>query len=247
MHRQVAYVVNADSLYMEMAKTSLLLLREQNATIPVTVFLVDDHRLRRPDDFRDFCETLCVDISSCPSVASDYFQDNKICLAECRGECVLLLDADTFVFADVAALFEKYAGFDVVACTNDWVWHLGYQRGYIPGNPHPLNSGIVLCSSRFLRAWTDRIPMLHEALKRGTLFPELSNWLYEISASAYNREEFALTMCSAEATFRAGVFDEQDCKLLKYKRLQADLDNFRSCTKIFHSYSQHWRRCVSHL
>ncbi|UCE90279.1 MAG: hypothetical protein JSW10_05540 [Pseudomonadota bacterium] len=158
-----------------------------------------------------------------------------------------MLDADTFVFADVRELFDTYAGFDLVACTNDWVWNLGYQSSYIPGEPSPLNSGVVLCSSGFLQSWTSQIPELHEALQSGTRYPTLTTWLYRASPTAYNREEFALTICGSQEGFRTAHFDESDCKLLKYKRLESDLADFRSCTKLFHSYSQHWRRCVRHL
>jgi hypothetical protein len=242
---QVAYIANADSLYMEMAKTSIHLLRQYNASIPVTVFLVEDSRYRRPDDFHDFCDRWRVQVRECPNVSSGYFQDNKVHLARCEGDRVLLLDADTFVFADVVELFTAYADFDLVGCTNDWVWKLGYQAGFIPGGPAPLNSGVLLCSSRFLKAWTQQIPELHEALRIGSRFPALTGWLYAISATAYNREEFGLTTCSAEGEFRTAHFAERDCKLLKYRRLDSDLANFRSCTKVFHSYSQHWRRCVS--
>lgn len=247
MNRQVAYIVNADSLYMEMTKTSIHLLRQYNATIPVTVFLIDDSRFAQPADFDDFCGKWGVDLRTCPGVGSGYFQDNKVHLAECEGDRLLLLDSDTFVFADVQELFDTYEEFDLVACRNDWVWHLGYQSSYIPGEPVPLNSGVVLCSSRFLKSWTSQIPDLHEALARGTQYPALTAWLYQASPTAYNREEFALTICSAQNGFRAAHFDERDCKLLKYKRLTSDLADFRSCTKLFHSYSQHWRKCLAHL
>jgi hypothetical protein len=244
---QVAYVVNADSLYMEMAKTSIHLVRQHNPTIPVVVFLVDDPRYRRPADLIDFCDRFDVRVEHCPDVSRGYFQDNKVHLGACEGDRLLLLDADTFVFADVAELFDDYVGFDLVGCTNDWVWHLGYRADFIPGAPTPLNSGILLCSSHFLRAWTQQMPELHEALRTGTRFPALTRWLYAVSANAYNREEFGLTICSAEGGFRSAHFTEDDCKLLKYRRLDSDFAHFRSCTKIFHSYSQHWRRCIGHI
>jgi hypothetical protein len=247
MNRQVAYVVNADSPYLEMTKTSIHLLRQHNATIPITVFLVENRARRQPADFHDFCLEWNVRVRTHPDLETGYFQDNKIRLAEADGDSILLLDADTFVFADVAELFDTYAEFDVVACANDWAWNCGYQADYIPGSPTPLNSGAVLCSSRFLKAWTARMPELHEGLKMRTSYTRLSAWLYEVSATAYNREEFALTICSAQLGIRSARFDERDCKLLKYKRLDSDLANFRLCTKIFHSYSQHWRRCVRYL
>ena len=247
MDSQVAYLVNGASPYMEMTKTSIHLLRRHNSTVPVTVFFVDDHHHRLPADFSDFCDHWSVELRVCLNVESSYFQDNKVHLGQCEGERVLLLDADTFVFADVLELFEAYQGYDVVACTNDWVWHCGYRAEFIPGNPVPLNSGVLLCSSRFLGAWSGRLPELHECLRTGRSFPALTKWLYEVSASAYNREEFGLTICSAEAHIRTAHFADADCKLLKYSRLDSDLAQFQSCTKVFHSYSGHWRRCVSCL
>jgi hypothetical protein len=244
---QVAYIANAESSYMEMTKTSIHLLRQHNSTIPVTVILIEDSRFRTPWDFHDFCEKWQIDLRTCHSVGPDYFQDNKVQLAACAADRVLLLDSDTFIFADVRELFDIYEAFDMVACANDWVWNLGYRARYIPGEPVPLNSGVVLCSSRFLKSWTSQIPDLHAALKAGTRYPELSNWLYQASPTAYNREEFALTICGTQHGFRIGHFEESDCKLLKYKRLERDLAHFRSCTKLFHSYSQHWRNCVRHL
>lgn len=247
MDWQVAYLVNADSRYMEMAKTSIHLLRRHNSTVPVTVFFIDDHRYCLPADFSDFCNHWDVELRVCPNVARGYFQDNKVHLGQCEGGRLLLLDADTFVFSDVLELFTAYQGYDVVACTNDWVWHCGYRADFIPGSPVPLNSGVLLCSSRFLRAWTQRLPQLHEALRTGRSFPALTEWLYKVSATAYNREEFGLTICSAEARFRTAHFSGADCKLLKFSRLDSDLAHFQSCTKIFHSYSGYWRRCVSRL
>ena len=91
------------------------------------------------------------------------------------------------------------------------------------------------------------MPGLHEALRTGGRFPALTRWLYQVSANAYNREEFGLTICSRDPGFRTTHFAEADCKLLKYKRLDSDLARFRSCTRIFHSYSQHWRRCAARL
>jgi hypothetical protein len=247
MHCQVAYVVNNAPRYMEMAKTSIHLLRQHNRTVPVTVFLVEQPQHRRPRDFYDFCEEWEVDLQRRRDVGTGYFQDNKVHLAGCTGDLVLALDADTFVFADVDELFNAYAGFDLVACANDWVWHLDYRADLIPGGPLPLNSGVALCSSEFLAAWTTAMPSLHEALRTGTGNPSLTDWLYRASATAYNREEFGMTICSARADFRTDCFDERDCKLLKYRRLDRDLADFRACTRIFHSYSQHWRRCLRHL
>jgi hypothetical protein len=247
MEREVAYLVNAEPVYLEMVKTSIHLLRQHNENIAVTAFLVHDGRHRWPADFADFCDHWCVQLCPCPNVGANYFQDNKIHLARCQGERVLLLDADTFVFADVAELFEAYRAFDVVACTNDWVWHRRYRKDFIPGKPLPMNSGVVLCSSRFLRSWTASIPGLHETLCNGRQFPALTRWLYEVSRTAYNREEFGLTICSAAPGFYPGHFAEQDCKVLKFRRLVADLADFRACTKIFHSLSPQWRRCVSSL
>lgn len=232
---------------MEMTKTSIHLLRQYNTTIPVQVFLVESPRFRRPPDFDDFCDKWKVEVTVCPNVSEEYFQDNKVHLARCTAQRVLLLDSDTFVFADVNELFDTYAGADVVACTNDWVWQASYDAGFIPGRPKPLNSGVVLCSSRLIEYWTHRMPALHDALKTGTDYPALSDWLFRVSPNGYNREELGLTICSVEGTYEVAHFDERDCKLLKYKRLNEDLANFRACTKVFHSYSQHWRRCLRYL
>ena len=232
---------------MEMTKTSIHLLRQYNKSIPVSVFLVEDPRFRHPGDFYDFCDMWEININVRPNLAGDYFQDNKVHLAGCEAERLLLLDSDTFVFADVDELFEKYAAVDIAACTNDWVWHSGYDASFIPGNPTPLNSGVILCSSRLLRSWTRQIPNLHDSLRKGTRYPALTDWLYQVSDSAYNREELGLTICSVEDAYEVAHFSEQDCKLLKYKRLDDDLADFRACTKIFHSYSQHWRKCLSYL
>lgn len=247
MARQVAYVVNAESLYMEMTKTSIHLLRQCNATIPVQVFLIASPCASPPADFLEFCDRWQVELVQHPSVSEAYFQDNKVCLAACVAERVLVLDADTFVFADVDELFDTYADADLAACTNDWVWETGYDAGFVPGSPVPLNSGVVLCSTRLLGYWTRRMPALHAALKAGVEYPALSDWLFRVSPSAYNREEWGLTICSSEASFVVTHFDERDCKLLKYRRLDQDLADFRSCTRIFHSYSQHWRQCLSYL
>ena len=247
MKSQVAYVVNANPDYLEMTRTSIRLLRHHNASIPVIVFLIDDVRYRQPAGFFDFCARWDIRIRTCPDVSHGYFQDNKVHVGQCEGDRVLVLDADTFVFADPEELFNTYAGFDVVGCTNDWAWHRGYQTDLIPGDPAPLNSGVLLCSSRFLRSWTKQMPGLHEALRTGGRFPALTRWLYQVSANAYNREEFGLTICSRDPGFRTTHFAEADCKLLKYKRLDSDLARFRSCTRIFHSYSQHWRRCAARL
>jgi hypothetical protein len=245
--RAVAYVANANALYMEMLKTSIHLLRQHNSSIPTTVYFIEGEAGRLPADFRDFCRAWNVHVRAYRDLATGYFQDNKVRLAEANVRSMLLLDADTFVFADVEELFDAYEKFDVVACTNDWAWNRGYRGEYIPGSPAPLNSGIVLCSSRFLNAWTTRMPELHEALRAGTRYRRLSAWLYEVSATAYNREEFALTICSAHPGFCSAHFDESDCKLLKFKRLDADLADFRRSTKLFHSYSPYWRNCVRYL
>ena len=92
-----------------------------------------------------------VRVRTYQDLATGYCQDNRICPSDADGDSVLLLDADTFVFADVAELFDTYAGIDVVACTNDWAWHCGYRADYIPGGPMPSNSGVVLGSSQFLK------------------------------------------------------------------------------------------------
>ena len=247
MDCEVVYMVNGDSTYVEMTKTSIHLLRQHNREIAVRVFLINDSRHSQPVDLLDFCAAWDVAVVQRPNLSGTYFQDNKVHLAECRAERVLLLDADTFVFADLRPLFERYAESDVVACSNDWVWERGYPADAIPAASAPLNSGVVLCTGRFLADWTGRMPALHAALCEGTRYPLLSQWLYRVSQTAYNREELGLTLVTAEGDYKVNYFREEDCKLLKFKRLKQDMADFRSCTRVFHSYSQHWRACLRHL
>jgi hypothetical protein len=219
------------------------MLREHNSSIPVRVILVED-QFPEPKKFLDFCQTTQVEVWKRPQLdGENYFQNNKVYLREFQESSVLLLDSDTFIMGDVQALFDAYQHFDVTACRNDWVWSFGFKREYLPRLEVPLNSGVALYNQEFGQAWARTMIPYAAMLQEGSKYQELSNWLYQIHPKAYNREEFAFSICASEG-FNIGHFKDEHCKVARWPH---DLTTFQRSTLIFHSFTHKWQECYKNL
>jgi len=215
------------------------MLRDHNTVIPVKIIIIDEL-----DEW--FYESLIkydVEVIQKPFFISpgeeDYFPINRIYLKELSEPSILHIDADTFIFGDVDILFETYKHVDFAAERAKWAarrpdWNDEFTYGI-----SPVVSGVHIWNHGAIQKW-DLLENC-KLLREGKL--PASNFLYRISDTYYNREEFSIPYSLKEHGLKYEYFRPQHCKV---PVVPGDLDN-ASQSIIFHSYASNWKRIYTQL
>jgi hypothetical protein len=244
------YLIDLSERYVQMVLWSIHSLRQRN-TDPTVVVLV----AARPDGLDETCAALRAQLVAAADevrfveplhLESGYFMDNYSHFGSLDFPRLLYLDADTLVFDDVWALAERFDGCDVAARPSDWAWRAGYRSSMAPDVVCPMNSGTVLMTGPFAKAWSAESTRRSNALLERADRSELASWLKAITPTAWSRIEWAFSELAWEGSWSVGLLSDRDCHLLAQQPEREDPNDWRSCT-IFHTYTGYWGRCMSRL
>lgn len=235
--RACVYLVNDHPMYMEMVGNSIHMLRCHNPTIPVRVIFLPGSPSSTTSWFLNLCDekSVTVDRKEPMKVEGEeaYFPINKMLLADSPEDRILFIDSDTFIFRDVAQLFDTYQGFQAVGCWNKWVYNRGWKDKLL--GVKPMNSGVMLWNTKVLKQACLKLPEYCRELRAGKT--ALSKWLIELNQDCWQREELAYSMFIERHAITHRYFDRKDCINILY---ETDFDAMKE-TAIFHCYTQQWR------
>lgn len=242
---KIVYILNEFEFYLSLAVCSMTTLRRYNPDIPVEVFYVCDkgennRNLGRipsgnmpkvtRDAFLRFCSEKNVTVRMVEDLdmgsESRYAPVQRMCLSSLGDERVMLMDADTFVFGDVSALFGLLDDCDFVADKNNYG-----EKATITHNGvclRPFNSGVTLWGGGMLREYAKVVYDYCLALKERRHY--LGEWLYKVSPDAIGREELACTLFVADRKLRFRYFSQSEVQTGTH---QGD-------TLIYHTLTQNW-------
>lgn len=249
----INYCVNDRPLYMFMALNSFKMLRQFNPTIPVKLFFIKSEAnptsemgcFISEEDFLRQCDELSVEVIEKPwrpiVGEESYFPINKTYLSQLEEEKVLFIDVDTFIFGDVAKIFEKYNDVDFVACRNCWAegengWSsdLLTKSRIVP----PFNSGIMLFNTGWHMKQFEEWGRLVREIKEGD--SPLANWL-RTNDHVWNREEMAISAMVAQSDISYDYFEKSDCYNILWPSDLETLDQ----SLISHTYTDNWKRAYN--
>lgn len=241
------YITSDHPLYLLMTMTAVGSLRHHNPSLPVKVIFINHAlpwpRIRvRKGDFLDFCRQNGAEVLERPAgwfgrAEADIWVFRHW-LKDLPGDGqILYLESDTLVAGDLGPLFEKYRDHDIVAVPSEWVRDQGWG-GFLGPMPYPFNPGIVLWNHGHHRRWASSFLGMTEDLQSGD--GPLTHWLYRTHPAAKHAEELTLNLYALESGLRWDYFTPEEADVMKH-----DHDYLRR-PLLFHTYSAHWRRVVSH-
>lgn len=252
----VNYCVNDRPFYMYMCLNSIKMLRQHNASIPIKLILVRGFSTDRPEmgcyisteDFLRECANLSVDVLSKPwrdiEGEESYFPINKTYLAQLEEDRhVLFIDVDTFIFGDVASLFDKYSDVDVAACCNRWVLkERGWNNQFLSTSRDvaPFNSGIMLFNNGWHHGRYEQWGEFVRDIRQGD--SALARWLTETNR-VWNREEMALSAMIADSDASYAYFDREDAYNVHWPDDLFELEK----SLIAHTYTENWKKAYNNL
>lgn len=228
-----------------MAAHSIGMLRKYNQSIPVVVLHIRDGRSHgagmTKEEFWRHCDAQSVKVVQLPELhlpgEEGYTCMHRTYFQTLMEDEVLYIDSDTFIFGDVATIFDKYQ-VDFAACPARWAVAKGYQNTL---KVFPFCSGVHLWKKGHHREWAKALPDISKELRERR--HPISEWLYQIDERCYNREEFTMPIFLERSGLSYRYFERQDVMLLE---TEEDFDNMRSST-IFHCYTPQWSRVMSML
>jgi hypothetical protein len=247
------YLVNEHPFYMRMTANSIFMLRQHNKTIPIRLYYVEDGAketaagafptVYSSDNLFELCRGFNVEVVRRPlrvfSGEEGYFYIQKCQWGDVPEQEALCIDSDTFIFDDVAKLFDKYKN-DMSASANQWVYSYGFTNE-LPFTP--FNSGVVLWRNGWLQKWCAALPELSRGIREGTINPALTKWLYKFHPECGPREEFTIALLLGQDPFTTSYLDSKDVLIPGN-----DIDLLKMKDSIIaHTYSQHWRKALSLL
>jgi len=150
-----------------------------------------------------------------------------------KGQEILLIDADTFIFSDISVLFKELKYNDIVIDQNEW-GSSGYRFPFLGKQHSPFNSGVVLFGQGLLQEYGAKVYDLCLAVKHET--HPVGVWLGEYEENQnvlipkLSREEFALTIFILENNLKYRLFRSDEVQTSKY----------RCRTRIYHTTTQYW-------
>ena len=232
-----------------MLRVSVTSLRRHNDEIPIDIFFVRDGNRDNRDvggitmslggiprmqssDLPEFCKAIganLIDVGV-PDLGDEngYASAQRVCLRDSSSEKTLLMDADTFVFGDVANLFKHLDGCQFVADRNSFGEH--HTLEYAGKVIRPFNSGVVLWDEGLLREYGTVVGGLSLGLKNGT--HPLSGWLHQRSSTSppQGREELACSIFVLEKNLGFRYFPKN----------AVQTENYLGGCVVYHTLTQNW-------
>lgn len=214
---KVLYIINEASFYMQMAWVSLSTLRMYNKTIPIEILMILDGQrdnryigqidkndigveLFNKDTFVESCRDKNIKFTFIENLdlkeERGYHPAQRMSFANVADDQILLIDADTFVMADVEPFFESLKKHDLVADLNAWGQYgnkIPYKGNHLPA----FNSGVVLFNYGILNEYGRQVYDLCLKVK-GDIHP-VGKWLSDAqkaegSHGKAGREEAAFSL-----------------------------------------------------
>lgn len=247
----VVYLLSDRPFYMYMATNSMKMLRQYNNSIPVKVIFIETvpslpemgFEITKNEFLRICCE-LDVEVVHKPWFPipgeEKFFLINKMYLSELEDQNVLFLDVDTFIFGDVAKLFEKYGDCDVAGCQNRWVCNHGWDGKYLSGDMLPFNGGVLL----FNNGWhfgksSEWSRIMKDFGEKRTPF---ARWV-SCNNRSWNREEMAFSALVANSGAFYRYFDREDAHNVYWPNDLFELHK----SVVAHTYTENWKKAYNNL
>ena len=227
-----------------MAWFSISTIRNYNKDIPIHIlFICDDGRENRYiaglENYNFGIERFCRDSfqKSCSEfgVKFQFVHDldmkeevgfhplQRIAFSLVEDDQILLMDADTFVFGDVAPFFDALKYHDVIVDMNAW-GHWGGRIPYKDKKMEAFNSGVVLFNKGILQEYGRQVYDLSLKIKYDN--HPVGKWLteyqkYENTHGKLGREEiaFGLFLYENEINFRLSNYTEIQTNKIMCKTL----------------------------
>lgn len=246
--RVCCYITSADNFFSRMALTSITMLRQYNKEIKVRIFVIGANK---PTLMDELAEPLHVEVLHRPAASAakdqNYFCLNRCYLGECHESSVLYIDGDTFIFGDVASLFDRYKDVDFAAAedryiisTQDWSVE-DYQESckiLSIEEPPVFNGGLTLWNNGSIKKWTEDLTDMCNKLQNKDL--PISKWLFGEQRQCYHRETFSICFAVAKNCMTYNIMDRHDVVNL------FSWPDFHAFKKrdfiVYHSFTQNWER-----
>lgn len=272
MSKSCVYFLNQNPIYRGMFSVSVRLLRKYNPNLPVNLFYVEDGgadnylpsfqlakyisadnakkylKIEEQEVF-DLCKEFNINLHRVPAPVKQlngFNSTHRLYLKEIQDESVLLLDADTFIFDNLDALFENK--FDFIAdymqsyypategkqaYTEQTFWVFNYEKDKNPEVPvkvrmSPFNSGVVVFNNGTAAKYGEQV--LNYCNRLLWKKHPLSETMYAHRPDARNREECACTLFVLENNLTWNYFDKLDVQTCKLELP----------TKVFHTTNSAW-------
>lgn len=252
--RACVYILNENQLYHGMFSVSLRTLRRSNPDVPVVLVYVRDgnadswnkgaESMRSALDqslvsrymvggersIMDLCSRHSVRVElvdRLPYATQNFVSIQRCMLARLDIAEALLLDVDTFVFGQLAKIFEDVPGCDVAASPMVGVSDGGvvsqdvmfsYMRGgrLVKSMVRPANSGVVLFRSGTLMEYGSVVKPYCDLLL-GKKHP-MSHMMYSMRPDGRSREEFAFNVFLLERLKKVRLFSKSDVCTYDYEQ-----------------------------
>jgi hypothetical protein len=118
---------------------------------------------------------------------------------------------------------------------------MNWNSEYLDKKLDPLNSGVMLWDGDWMRKASQEMVPICLDLKERKL--PLSEWIYKISPTCWNREEFAYSVFAARNNLNYCYFDRQDVHNMLWRQ---DIETAGDST-ILHSYTSNWREVYNKI
>ena len=156
-----------------------------------------------------------------------------------KGDNILLLDSDTFVFDDIQVLFDHVKDCDIIAAKTEW----GDHGGMLPimGNKFcPFNSGVVLFKNKLLQKYGSDVfdlilEIKHEKNDLGKWYGDYERTNNPNEILKLGREEMAFSYWVVRENLRYSYFDHNEVQTVNYKPK----------TIIYHTMTQNWLQSLT--
>lgn len=251
---QALYILNDSCFYRRLCWFSISMLRHYNKTLPIQILYIcdngRDHRhianynevdLGIPwftremffEEISKFNVQLNL-VHDCDlGEENGFFSAQRQEFTKAKGEDILLIDSDTFIFDDIEPLFDNLKYFDIIADKTEWGAH-GGQLNIYGQLVHPFNSGVVLFKKDLLQQYGAVVNELcleikHEKNDLGRWYGEFLQIKNE-GPEKTGREELGLTSWVVKNNLKYRYFDSKEVQTVK----------LNNSTMIYHTMTQNW-------
>jgi hypothetical protein len=219
MSRTCAYIINEHPYYMRMACNSIIMMRKYNQTLPIRVILVEDggKLTEKPfgpvkwtrNNFIDMCKRQNAEVITQPPIAKR-FRQHLSYLGVLAEPSIFYLDADTYIYADIGYLMDKYEAMDLIAPYSNWMVKAGFDPEKILGdrNLDPLEIGVMLWNNGNGQKFANTLARTSKDLLEMDTDP--SGWIKQLSISNAHLEQVALACHATYEMLDTETFNDDE-------------------------------------